>query len=295
MRIAFLGLGQMGSKVAGLLLDRGYRLTVWNRTAGAADALAEGGAEVAATPALAVADQEVIFTMVHDDAALESILFEQGALRAMARGATHISLSTISPALADRLDREHTSHGQGFVASPVFGRPAVAAEGKLWLAVAGKEEVFTPLLPVLDTFSRGYTIVGETPSAALAVKLGGNFLITAMIAALSEGMVFADAHGIDPALYLEAVNSALFQSPFYANYGKVMLNPPERPAATVALGVKDTRLFREAARETGVRTPLADIFAQQLHAASAAGLSNADWAAGYYRQTQNEAKGVTAR
>jgi 3-hydroxyisobutyrate dehydrogenase-like beta-hydroxyacid dehydrogenase len=295
MRITFLGLGQMGSSVARLLLERGYAVTVWNRTAKAAEELVKAGAIVADTPALAVAEAEVIFSMVHDDGALESVLFEQGALAAIPPGATHVSLSTISPALADRLDREHAAHGQGFVASPVFGRPAVAAEGKLWLVIAGKEELVASLLPVLDTFSRGYTVVGEKPSAALAVKIGGNFLITAMIASLSEGMVFVDAHGISPALYMDAVNSALFQSPFYANYGKVMLNPPEHASATVSLGIKDMRLFREAAKETGTRTPLADVFQQQLHAARDAGLGEADWAAGYYQQTQNEAKGIKAK
>ena len=295
MHITFLGLGQMGSKVATRLLDRGYELTVWNRTAQAAESLATQGATVAATPALAVADAELLFTMVHDDAALESILFAQGALAALPAGATHISLSTISTTLGDRLTQEHAAHGHSFVASPVFGRPAVAAEGKLWLAIAGKEEIVMPLLPVLDTFSRGYTLIGEQPSSALAVKLGGNFLITAMIASLSESMVFADAHGIAPALFLEAVNSALFQSPFYANYAKVMLDPPEHPAATISLGVKDMRLFREAAKETSTRTPLADIFQQHLNAADAAGLGEADWAAGYYQQTQSEAKGVEAQ
>lgn len=295
MQIAFLGLGQMGSAIAKLLLDRGYRLTVWNRTASAATSLQRAGAAVAATPALAVADAELVFTMVHDDTALESILFEQGALAAIPQGATHVSLSTISVALADRLDREHARHQQRFLASPVFGRPSVAAEGKLWLAIAGKDEVVTPLLPVLDTFSRGYTLVGDTPSAALAVKLGGNFLITAMIASLSEGMVFAGAHSVAPELYLEAMNSALFQSPFYASYGKVMLHPPEQPGATVSLGIKDTRLFREAAKQTGIRTPLADLFQQELHAAREAGLGESDWAAGYYQQVQNEARGVEAK
>lgn len=295
MRITFLGLGQMGSSVARLLLERGYDVTVWNRTAKAANELEKAGANVADTPALAVADAEVVFTMVHDDAALESVVFEQGALAALPRGATHVSLSTISASLADRLEREHAAEGHGFVASPVFGRPAVAAEGKLWLVIAGNKELVTSMLPVLDTFSRCYTLVGERPSAALAVKIGGNFLITAMIASLSEGLIFADAHGIAPALYLEAVNSALFQSPFYANYGKVMLNPPEHASATVLLGIKDMGLFREAAQETGTRTPLADVFQQQLHAARDAGLGEADWAAGYYQQAQNEAKGIEAK
>ena len=295
MRIAFLGLGQMGANLARLLLERGYDLTIWNRTPSAAERLAQAGATVAQTPALAVVDAELVFTMVHDDEALESILLEQGALAAIPSGATHVSLSTISPALSDRLAAEHSAHQQNFVACPVFGRPAIAAEGKLWLAIAGAEPVVTSILPILDTFSRGYTIVGDKPSAASAVKVGGNFLITAMIASLSEGMVFAEAHGIDPALYLELVNAALFQSQFYANYGKVMLNPPEQAAATVELGAKDTRLFREAASEMSTGTPLADIFQQHLDEAAAAGLGRADWAAGYYQFIQQQSKGVAAK
>ena len=127
------------------------------------------------------------------------------------------------------------------------------------------------------------------------MKLGGNFLITAMIASLSESMVFADAYGIAPALFLEAVNNALFQSQFYASYGKVMLNPPDEVAATISLGAKDTRLFREAAKDTATQTPLADIFQQQLKAATEAGLGEADWAAGYYELTRQQAKGVAAQ
>ena len=280
----------MGSAVATLLLKRGYDLTVWNRTPGAAEPLVAGGATQAETAALAVADAELVFTMVHDDEALAGILFDQGVLAAIPAGATHVSLSTISPALSNRLTEEHAAHGQHYVSCPVFGRPAIAAEGKLWLAVAGPESVITPILPVLDTFSRGYTLIGEKPSSANAVKIGGNFLITAMIASLSEGMVFAEAHGIAPELYLEAVNAALFQSQFYTNYGKVMLNPPEQASATVELGAKDTRLFREAAEQTGIRTPLAALFEQNLREATEAGLGKADWAAGYYQIVQQQLK-----
>ncbi len=292
MRIAFLGLGKMGSAVARLLVEKGYELTVWNRTASAAQPLTSLGATVAEMPAQAVQGARIVFTMVHDDAALESILFEQGALAAIEKGAIHVSLSTISVALAERLEREHGGRQQGYIGSPVFGRPGVAAEGKLWLAVAGKPDVLKEITPVLEVFSRGMSVLGDKPSLAHAVKLGGNFLITAMIAALSEGITYAEGCGVDPELFLETVNSALFQSPFYANYSKVMLHPPEDAAATVALGAKDTRLFREAAKEAATRTPLADIFQQQLNAAMQAGGTNDDWAASYLKQMRSEAKGL---
>ncbi len=80
--------------------------------------------------------------------------------------------------------------------------------------------------PLLETFSRGISVVGTEPRQAHAVKLGGNFLISAMMYSLSEAFVYADGQGIDPAIFIEAINSALFQSPFYAAYGKMMLHPP---------------------------------------------------------------------
>ena len=292
MRIAFLGLGQMGSSIARLLLRTGYEVTVWNRTAQAAEPLVSEGAKAAPTPGEAVKGAQAVFTMVHDDKALESILFEHGTLAAIDAGATHVSLSTISVGLSERLEAEHAAKGQKYVASPVFGRPAVAADGKLWLAVAGSAEVLQEISPVLETFSRGMTVIGERPSLANAVKVAGDFMITSMIASLSEAFTFAAAHGIDEGVLLETVNSALFQSPFYTSYGKVMLDPPEKVGATVKLGAKDTMLFREAAKETATRTPLADIFQQNMNAAIAAGAGDQDWAAGYLQQIRSEAKGL---
>ncbi len=294
MRIAFLGLGKMGSAIARLLLDKGYDVTVWNRTASVAQEFARAGGTAAATPARAVESAQAVFTMVNDDPALESVLFEGGALDAMSEGAVHVSMSTISVGLAKRLEEEHSRRKQRYLGAPVFGRPGVAAEGKLWLAVAGEDALVTEMSPVLDTFSCGMSVVGAHPHQAHAVKLGGNFLITAMIASLSEAITFAESSGIDPELFVETVNSALFQSRFYANYSKVMLHPPEQAAATVSLGAKDTRLFREAAGEHAVRTPLAEIFETQFGAAIDRGDAKADWAAGYLALVRSQAKGAKA-
>jgi 3-hydroxyisobutyrate dehydrogenase-like beta-hydroxyacid dehydrogenase len=128
--------------------------------------------------------------------------------------------------------------------------------------------------------------VGSEPKQAHALKLGGNFMITAMVQALSEAFVFADAQGLDPKVFLETVNSALFQSPFYAAYGKVMLDPPEHPGATIALGIKDTRLLRESAKAVETRLPLADHLAGMLRVAADSGMLREDWAVGQYRMAQ---------
>jgi len=279
MKTAFLGLGKMGGAIARHLVNGG--LTVWNRTPAPADALASQGAKVAKTAAEAAAGAEVVFTMLIDDAAMEEVLYRGGVLESLGKGAIHVSLSTLSVGFSKKLTEEHARRGQQLVAAPVFGRPSVAEAGTLWLAVGGAPEAVDKVRPLLEKFSRGITVVGRQAWSAHAMKLGGNFLITAMIASLSEAFVYADAMGIEPAVYLETVNKALFQSPYYEAYGKIMLEPPATPGATMAVGAKDMRLFREAAQASDVKTPLADVFMETFHRAFEAGMKEADWAAGY--------------
>ncbi len=107
-----------------------------------------------------------------------------------------------------------------------------------------------------------------------------------MVQSLSESFVYAEKQGIDPATFFEAVNSALFQSPFYAAYGKVILHPPEQPGATIELGEKDLRLLREAAASRDTRLSLADLMAEIFAEARAADLPSEDWAVGQYRMAQ---------
>jgi 3-hydroxyisobutyrate dehydrogenase-like beta-hydroxyacid dehydrogenase len=292
MKIAFLGLGAMGSAIAPHLLKQGRGVTVWNRTAEKAQMLGAKGAKVADHAADAVRDAEIVFSMLNDDAAVEEIILgsegNPGILHAMQPSAIHVSLSTISVKLSRRLTTEHARAGSGFVAAPVFGRPNVAAEGKLWIVIAGKEAAVSRIRPLLEAASRGLTVVSEEPWRAHALKIGGNFLITAMIESVSEAMVFAEAHGLDPGLFIETVNNALFRSPFYEAYSKVMLNPPAQPGATIAIGTKDMRLFREAAGDVGIQTPLADRYASDLNRSSEAGLKDRDWAAGLYELARSQ-------
>jgi 3-hydroxyisobutyrate dehydrogenase-like beta-hydroxyacid dehydrogenase len=291
MRIGFLGTGKMGTPMALRLLAAGHELAVWNRTEGRTKPLLREGAIAAATPAEAELGADAVITMLFDDAATEEVLFgANGLLDALEPGALHIACSTISVALSERLTAEHARRGVDFVAAPVFGRPNVAAEGRLWIVVAGAEKAVARARPMLEPMARGITVVGREPRQAHAVKLGGNFLISAMTHALSEGFVFAEAQGVEPGLFLEAVNSALFQSPFYAAYGKVMLNPPEEPGATVLLGEKDLRLLREAAAGCGTRLSLGDAMAEIFAEARKIGLGEEDWAVGQYRMAQRRGR-----
>ena len=293
MKIGFLGLGKMGTPMAMHLIAAGHELRVWNRTEGRTEPLLREGAIAAGTPAEAELGADAVFTMLFDDAANEEVIFgANGLMDALSPGGLHVSCSTISVALSERLTAEHAKRGHEFVAAPVFGRPNVAEAGRLWIVVAGAENAVARARPLLEPLSRGITVVGMEPRQAHAVKLGGNFLITMMVQALSESFVYVERQGVDPGTFFEAVNSALFQSPFYAAYSKVILHPPERPGATIALGEKDLRLLREAAASRDTRQGLADLMAEVFAEARAAGLSQEDWAVGQYKMARQRSRPV---
>jgi 3-hydroxyisobutyrate dehydrogenase-like beta-hydroxyacid dehydrogenase len=234
--------------------------------------------------------------MLFDDAANEQVLLasnsENGGavLDAIPAGGLHIASSTISVALSKRLAAEHSKRGQAYIAAPVFGRPNVAEDGKLWIVAAGAGSEIERARPVLEPMSRGITVIGAEPTQAHAAKLAGNFTISMMIQTLSEAIVFGKASGIDPALLLETLNSALFQSPFYAAYSKLILDPPTPPGGSVALGQKDMRLFLSAARSHEVRLAVAELMETRFADAVAAGLADTDWAAGLLKAAENASK-----
>ncbi len=291
MKIAFLGLGKMGVPIAGLLLRSGHSLSVWNRTPKSLDELGLSSANSAPSIQAAVSNCDVACTMLADDGSTEAVVDgAQGLLAWLPKNSIHIALGTLSVALSQRLAISHAELGQHYVAAPVFGRPNVAAVGRLWIVAAGDSQTLDRIRPLLQTMGRGVTVVGNAPWQAHAFKLAGNMLITSMVQSLSEAFVFASAEGLDPELFLETINEALFQSPMYGNYGNVMLHPPEQPGATVALGAKDTRLLREAATAAGVRLGLADYLQEQFNAAIKNGMELTDWAVGQYRVAEMTSK-----
>ena len=153
MRVAFLGLGKMGCALVPHLLNAGHVVTVWNRNTAIAERFAALGAEVAPSAADAVTKCEVVFTLLLNDSALEDVLFDGGLLDAMPKGAIHVSVSTISVTLAKRLTVEHEKRGRMHVGAPVFGRPNVAAEGKLWVVAGGAKDALERVRPLLEAYS----------------------------------------------------------------------------------------------------------------------------------------------
>lgn len=266
MKIAFLGLGQMGQGIAANLLRAGHQVTVWNRSPGKADALVAEGAKLAATPRQAAEGARVAFTMVADDAALLGVLEgTEGLLAGLPKDAVHISMSTISINAADRIAMLHAEQGQHLVSAPVFGRPAAAAAGQLWIVAAGAASALRRAKPLFDVIGRAVHKVGDTPSAANLVKLCGNFMILGTAELLGEALLLAERGGVPRARMLEVLQGTLFDAPIYAIYGPLIAGRKFRPAGFSApLGLKDMRLTGEAADALGATLPVLQIVKDHL-------------------------------
>ena len=248
MRVGFIGLGNMGSGMAANLLKAGHEVTVYNRTRAKAEALVAQGARAAADIAQACRGDAVI-TMLADDNAVEGVTQgEGGVVTSLPPGALHISSSTISVALSERLTAAHAAAGQRFVAAPVFGRPDAAARRELFVLAAGADEAITAATPLLEAMGKAVFPVAEAPPAANLVKLSGNFLIASIIEALGEAMALVAKGGVDRERYLDILTSTLFGAPVVRTYGGLIAKRQFQPAGFAApLGLKDIRLALAAA------------------------------------------------
>lgn len=277
MKVGFIGLGQMGHGIAANLLKAGHELVVFNRSPEKAADLEQDGAKLAGAVA-AASDVEVVFTMLADDKAVEAVAFGPGGVIAhLPARALHVSMSTISVALSERLT---AAHGGRFVAAPVFGRPEAAATAKLFVVAAGPTAALATCQPLFEAISQRVFILGEAPSAANLVKLSGNFLIASVIESLGEAMALVGKGGVDLHAYLDLLTSTLFAAPVYKTYGGLIAGGVFEPAGFAApLGQKDIRLALAAAEELRVPMPIASLLRDRFLTLMATGGEALDWSA----------------
>lgn len=280
MRIGFIGLGNMGSAMAANLVKGGHEVTVYNRSRGKVEELAAEGARPAESVAEACAG-DVVFTMLANEDAVAGAAFgDDGILASLGRGATHVSSSTISVALAERLTAAHAEAGQRFVAAPVFGRPEAARAAKLFVVAAGEPEALEAISAAFDVVSQRTFVVSEEPKTANLVKLSGNFLITSVIESLGEAMALVGKAGVDKHQYLDILTSTLFGAPIYQTYGGLIAGEQFEPAGFAAsLGQKDIRLVLTAAEELQVPMPVASLIRDRFLTLLARGGGDLDWSA----------------
>ena len=280
MRIGFIGLGNMGSGMAANLLKAGHHVIAYNRSHEKAEALAAHGAAPARSVAEACA-ADVVVSMLANDEAVEAVAFgEGGILQSLGSGATHMSCSTISVALAERLTVAHADAGQRFVAAPVFGRPEAAEAAELFIVVAGEAGSAEALSPVFDAIGQRTFVVSDQPRAASLVKLSGNFLIASVIESLGEAMALVAKAGVDKQQYLEVLTSTLFGAPVYKTYGGLIAGQRFQPPGFAAtLGAKDVRLVLAAAEGLNVPLPIASLLRDRFLTLLANGGADLDWSA----------------
>jgi 3-hydroxyisobutyrate dehydrogenase-like beta-hydroxyacid dehydrogenase len=280
MKVGFIGLGQMGAGMAGNLVKAGHQVAVWNRTRSKAEPLAKEGAVIAAEVGDACRG-DAVFTMLADDKAARAIVFGNGGvLESLARGAIHISASTISVTLAEELAAVHAKAGQLYLSAPVFGRPEVAAAGNLFVVAAGEASAIEKAKPLLDAVGQRTFVVSEEPKVANLVKLSGNFLIACVIESLGEAMALVSKAGVDRRQYLDLLTSTLFTAPLYKTYGGLIADRKfEPPGFAAPLGQKDIRLTLAAAEELKVPLPIASLLRDRFLTLMASGGEALDWSA----------------
>ena len=280
MKVGVIGLGNMGSGMAANLLKAKHEVTVYNRTSSKAKALVEWGAHYAAQAAEACHGEAVI-TMLADDNAVESVTFgEDGVLNNLAKGAIHISSSTISVALSEKLAAAHAARGQRYVAAPVFGRPDAAAAGKLFVTVAGPPDAIEACMPLFEAIGQKTFRFGDHAPAANLVKASGNFLIASAIEALGEALALVGKGGVDQRQYVDFLTSTLFNAPVYKTYGGLIADKKFEPAGFAApLGLKDVRLALSAGETLRVPLPLASLLRDRFLSLLARGGEALDWSA----------------
>jgi 3-hydroxyisobutyrate dehydrogenase-like beta-hydroxyacid dehydrogenase len=266
--------------MAANLVKAGHDVDVFNRSPGRAAALVELGAHEV-TNIAAACNGEVVITMLADDEAASDVAFGSGGLIAhLASGAMHVSMSTISVALSTRLARAHAQAGQRYVTAPVFGRPDMAAAGKLFIVAAGDSAALDACMPLFDVLGQKVSRIGAEPSAANLVKLSGNFLQAAVIEGLGEAIALVGKAGIDTRAYVELLTTTVFTAPAYRIFGPLIAAGTFEPAAFAApLGYKDIRLALAAAEGLRVPMPLASLLRDRFVRLFANGGEHLDWTA----------------
>lgn len=280
MRVGFIGLGNMGSGMAANLLAAGHEVSAYNRSQDKVAALAGLGARAAGSVA-EVCDGDVVVTMLANDEAVEAVTFgDDGIIASLRPGATHVSSSTISVALSERLTAAHTDAGQGYVSAPVFGRPEAAKAAQLFVVAAGEPGAVQAVSPVFDAIGQRTFVVSEDPKAANLVKLSGNFLLASVIESLGEAVALVAKAGVDKQEYIDLLTSTLFGAPVYKTYGGLIAREEFEPAGfAAALGLKDVRLALEAGEALQVPLPIASLLRDRFLTLLAHGGGDLDWSA----------------
>lgn len=274
--VALLGVGTMGKGMAANLLKAGFPLTVYNRTAAKAEALAAEGARVAHSPAEAAGGARIILSMLSDDSvSREAWTGTEGALAAAEPGTILIESSTVSPAWIAELAGLAKGRDLEFLDAPVTGSRAQAEGGQLKFLVGGSEQALASAMPALQAMGTGVVHLGPITSGA-KMKLLNNFLCGVQVASLAEGIAWLERSGLDRDKALEVLKSGAPGSPLLSAVSARMTSPDRTVNFMLSLMEKDLAYAHAAAKQSGVELTTASNARQLFARAWAAGHGDSD-------------------
>ncbi len=275
MRVAFLGMGIMGRRMAANLVKAGHEVAVWNRSAGKD----VEGARTAASPADAARGTEVVWMCVADTAAVEQVLFgPEGVEPALTDGMIVVDSSTISPSATLKFAERVRARGAEYVDAPVTGSKAAAESGQLVFIVGASQEVIDRLQPLFSAMGKTVLRMGETGKGQSA-KLAQNLMAALIYESFAEGLTLATKLGVDPEVLVQLVQSSMVRSGVTDYKAPFVLKHDFTPNFPLRLMHKDIHLMLDAAREARVKLPALETVDEVYEVAIEEGQGELDYAA----------------
>jgi len=256
-KIAYLGMGTMGSGMAANLAKAGHEVSAWNRTPKTSPVLQDAGLRVTTDLASALAGAEVVMYCLSDDAAVDDLVFgSHNLLEHVPAGAVIIDLSTIDPETSNRERVAFEAKGHAFLDAPVFGTKGEAEGAGLWIVVGGPKNVFDSALPLFQAISETVHYMGEGGKGT-SMKLVGNLLVASQLQALGEALTLAKKAGLNLADVQEVLDVADFRTPIYYGVGRGAQAGDYTVNFALKLMLKDAKLIRDFAGRLGSPVPTA--------------------------------------
>ena len=280
MKIGFIGVGRMGSVIAGRIRAAGLDLVVCDSSPDMTKPFAAAGVPVAEGLKECCSDRDVVITMLPDDAALEQVALGPGGIcDSLPAGSIHMMMGTHGPAAVRTCADRHEECGQLGVATPVLGRPDVAAAGQLGMIIGGPPTAAERCKPVIDVVARRVFEAGDRPEYAAIVKLANSLVLACAIEAMGEGFSLVRKYGVDAKALYDVMTEGLFAAPAYKGYGKLIAEEDYATVGfTVALGLKEIRLILAAADRQHVPLPAVHVLHDRLLNLVAHACGGRDWA-----------------
>lgn len=275
--VGFVGLGAMGGRIAKRLLDAGYQVTGYNRTAAKAQWLVDAGLRLADSPYDVAAASDITCSMVTNTAALEDIVEgPHGILGALGPGKVYVDMSTVSPAASRHIAELVAARGAHMLDAPVSGSVITLEQGQLSMMVGGDQATFDQVLPVLQAIAPTVNYVGGNGQAVL-MKIAINLNLQVQMMGFCEGLLLAEKGGIPREVAMRALLDSVIASPSLKYRAPFILDAPDEVWFNVNMMQKDMMLALEMGRLLAVPTPTVSISNDYLTAARAMGLADRDF------------------